>query len=123
MIALVIPAELTAPPRLVGWPTEPELLPMLYSEIGCVAIHSFRISHPPVVELTVWADVVGLLADTIDQNTRAVSFTRGLGYAAPGIAGTAVLTGPPNVAGEITGLPPALARRLFRMFERVGADT
>lgn len=113
----MLPADMTVAPYPVEWATERELLPLLHREIGCEYVDSFRIRHP-LVDLAVWVDDTGLLADTVVHNDRALTFARTLGYMAEALAGNAVLTGPPDPGGDMTGLPDDTVASLVALFAR-----
>lgn len=117
LLGLVVPADQTKPTYVVRWTKEDELLPLLYREIGCELVDSFRIRHPSA-DLTVWVDDTGLMEDDIAHNDRALGLARGLGYQASDLAGNAVITGPPNPDGDMAGLTPDMTSQLVRLFQR-----
>lgn len=104
MIGVVVPADPRADAYTVEWEQDAHLLPLLYREIGCDSVDSFRI-RLPFADLTVWVDDTGLLAEAPAYNDRLLRLAHSLGYMADSLAGTALITGPVTEAGDMTGLP------------------
>lgn len=104
MIGLVVPADAAVEPYTVEWEREALLLSLLYREIGCDSVDSFRI-RLSFADLTVWVDDTGLLGDAPEYNDRLLLLANMLGYGAEALAGPGFITGPPDPGGDMTGLP------------------
>lgn len=116
MKALVIPARMSAPCRVVEWEAEDDLLHLLYREIDCHTVEAFGLP----AGITVWVDEEGRVVDDPVCNFRLEAMVSGMGLVLAGpLMGTAVLTGGPDGEGNATGLSEALLDALERVLEAI----
>jgi hypothetical protein len=114
--AVVIPADVTKPVHVVEYEQQSDLLHLLYREIGCDHVDATPQLSSRFGQFVLWLDDVGLLRRPIEHNDRATALCRATGYDVPDLAGTAVVTGGANAAGDTRTVPPELRDRLLRGF-------
>jgi hypothetical protein len=122
--ALVIPADMQQPVRVIEYSRPDELLEVLYREIGCDYVDATPELPSRAGCFVLWLDDVGLLKRPIEHNDRAIALCRAIGYNVADLAGTAVVTGGTDGAGNTRTIPSALRDQLLATFHqpRVESD-
>lgn len=106
--AIVVPAPLDQPVRLVEWEKDFQLLGILQRETGYEWIDGSPQIHTPSGTVCMWVGDDSLLQDSVDHNDRAIGLCRACGYNVPDVGGTAVFTGGADEDGETLSIPAEL---------------
>lgn len=117
--AIVLPAPLDEPHRIVTWSADGELLDLLHREIGCASIDKSPQLHTRHGSMAMWVDDVGLLAPEVEHNDRAIGIGRAVGWPVADLARTVVITGGAAPGGDTMGL----SDELMAVIERALAAT
>lgn len=98
--AVVIPADVAKPVHVVDYSSPQDLLHLLYREISCEYVDATPELPSRFGSFVVWLDDVGLYKRPIEHNDRAIALCRAVGYNVADLAGTAVVTGGVDGAGD-----------------------
>jgi hypothetical protein len=120
--ALVIPADLTAPLRTVQLPHGQGMLRAIERLLGVDGLDKTpELVAPNGDQFRIWVDDVGLLAEEVVHNDRAIALCRAIGYTVPDMAGDVVLVGAEPPDGWAGSIPVQLRDHLLEVMPVVPA--